>query len=156
MSGEPTDKCLELQSAYSDLALESKDEMTWRLGTHGFLMKLSPEVPDSIQKGIKELTKRLLDHQGLKREMIDFFAIHPGGKRILEVIEKELNLSKLDNFHAYEVLRNHGNMSSPTVLFVLKSLFDSLTQNDNQKHVMSFAFGPGLTLESLLYKTHIS
>ena len=53
---------------------------------------------------------------------IDYYAIHPGGKKILGVIEQELDITKDDNRHAYDVLKRHGNMSSATILFVLKSL----------------------------------
>jgi alpha-pyrone synthase len=83
---------------------------------------------------------------------VDFYAIHPGGKRILQVIEEELGLTKEDNAVAYQVLRNYGNMSSPTVLFVIKELMDTLTAADSGKTILSFAFGPGLTLESMLLK----
>ena len=88
----------------------------------------------------------------MAREDIDLFAIHPGGKRILQVIEEELSMSKEDNQHAYHVLRECGNMSSPTVLFVLKHLMDTLSEKDQDKNILSFAFGPGLTLESMLLK----
>lgn len=145
---------LELKSFYSDLDMSAKSEMSWKIGNLGFLMKLSPNVPETIRKGIKKLTSRLLKRINLNLESIDFYAIHPGGKRILEVIEEELNISKTDNKHAYEVLKNYGNMSSPTVLFVLKSLSGELERTHDQKSILSFAFGPGLTLESLLLKIH--
>lgn len=150
-SGKTT---LELSSFHSDLDLSAKSEMSWKIGNLGFLMKLSPNVPDTIKNGIKKLTSRLLDKISLKLESVDYYAIHPGGKRILEVIEQELGISKLDNIHAYEILKNYGNMSSPTVLFVLKSLMKTLEDTDDQKNILSFAFGPGLTLESLILKIH--
>ncbi len=149
-------KCLEMQSFYSDLDMSAKLDMSWKIGNLGFLMKLSPKVPETIQNGIKNLTQKLLDQIGLGLDAIDFFVIHPGGKRILEVIEKELGISKMDNLLAYEVLKNYGNMSSPTVLFVLKSLMDKLEIKDDNKNILSFAFGPGLTMESMLLITHIS
>lgn len=149
-------KNLEMLSFYSDLDLTAKQDMSWKIGNLGFLMKLSPQVPDTIKNGIKKLTHRLLDQIGMNLEAVDFFAIHPGGKRILEVIEQELGITKMDNSHSYEVLKNYGNMSSPTVLFVLKSLLEQLRANDHDKNILSFAFGPGLTLESMLLKTHIN
>lgn len=145
---------LEVTSFYSDLHLTAKQEMSWKVGNLGFLMKLSPEVPNSIKSGIKKLTHRLLEQVELALGAIDFYAIHPGGKRILDVIEDELNIDKTENQHAYDVLKNYGNMSSPTVLFVLKSLMKQFGKEDKDKNILSFAFGPGLTLESMLLKIH--
>ncbi len=155
MQGIPsTDICLELQSFHCDLAPAGKRDMAWHIGDTGFEMTLSSYVPDLIKKGIKELTDSLL--QGLKTKIseINLFAIHPGGRRILEVIEQELGMTRDDNRFAYKVLKEFGNMSSATVLFVLKALMDSLTSKDEDEPILSFAFGPGLTLESMLLKVH--
>lgn len=147
-----------LQTAkfHNDLELTGKGEMAWQIGDFGFEMRLSSYVPNLIQKGISKLTKRLLDKLGLKVSDIGFFAIHPGGKRILEVIEKELGISKTENKPAYAVMQEYGNMSSPTVLFVLKYILDRLKSEDHGSNVLSFAFGPGLTLESMLLKVNYS
>lgn len=155
IGSKPTSRSLELQNFYSDLALSGKKEMGWYIGDHGFEMRLSAKVPDVIKEGISELTDRLFQNIDLTLSDIDFFAIHPGGKRILEVIEEKLDISKEQNKHARDGLKIHGNMSSPTVLFIMKSILDSLEKEDDQKHVLSFAFGPGLTLESAVLKTHI-
>ncbi|MEJ0054269.1 MAG: 3-oxoacyl-[acyl-carrier-protein] synthase III C-terminal domain-containing protein [Bacteroidota bacterium] len=74
------------------------------------------------------------------------------GKKILEAIESELGLTKEENKYAYEVLRKFGNMSSPTVLFVLQEVWKTLNSTDDGKRILSCAFGPGLTLESMLLK----
>jgi alpha-pyrone synthase len=92
----------------------------------------------------------LLERISYSQNDIAYFAIHPGGKKILEVIEQELNLTKEQNKPAYEVLRNYGNMSSPTVLFVLQEVCKNLNHTDHSKKILSFAFGPGLTLESMV------
>lgn len=155
MQGQPCQEVsLELQSFHCDLAPAGKREMAWHIGDTGFEMTLSSYVPDLIKKGIKQLTDRLL--QGLKTTVseINLFAIHPGGRRILEVIEQELGMTREDNRFAYRVLQNFGNMSSATVLFVLKELMQSLTPQEQDEPVLSFAFGPGLTLESMLLKVH--
>lgn len=155
LSSQPSKRALELKSFYSDLALDARDEMGWFIGDHGFEMRLSSKVPDVIKDGIGELTDRLLKKIRLEISDIDFFAIHPGGKRILDVIEDKLRITKDQNKAAREILRTHGNMSSPTVLFVIKSILSSMTNADDQKHLLSFAFGPGLTLESAVLKAHI-
>ena len=155
ITASPSNHSLEIKNFYSDLALDARDEMGWYIGDHGFEMHLSSRVPEVIKEGIGELTNRLLEKIQLDISDIDFFAIHPGGKRILDVIEDKLNITREQNSNAREILRTHGNMSSPTVLFVIKSVLDDLKAADDQKHLLSFAFGPGLTLESAVLKTHI-
>lgn len=145
---------LALERFHCDLSFEGKQEMAWHIGDHGFEMRLSAYVPDMIQSGIKALALALLEGLKLNLSQIDFYAIHPGGKRILETIEKALNLTKEDNRYAYQVLQEYGNMSSPTILFVLEGLLRDLKEQDQGKHILSFAFGPGLTLESMLLKVH--
>jgi prepilin-type processing-associated H-X9-DG protein len=137
-------------SFYCDLAPEGDQDMAWTVGDLGFEMRLSAYVPDIIQRGIKKLTHSLLDQISNSLSDIAYYAIHPGGKKILEVIEQELHLTKEQNKPAYEVLRNYGNMSSPTVLFVLNEVCKNLNGVDDGKKILSFAFGPGLTLESMV------
>ena len=141
---------LSIEAAYCTMALHGKNEMAWHISDEGFTMTLTSYVPVLIKEGIKELTDKLL--QNINLSEISYYAIHPGGRKILEVIEEELGLTKEDNCHAYEVLRNYGNMSSPTILFVLNSIFKNLNPSDKDKKILSFAFGPGLTLESMLFK----
>jgi len=142
---------LEIMDNYSDLSLIAKDEMTWNIGDNGFDMKLSGNVPDVIKSGIHDLTHKLLNRKNLDLSHVDYFAIHPGGKRILEVIEEELGIAKEDNAPATEVLKTYGNMSSPTVLFVLNNILENISNADHDKKILSFAFGPGLTMESMIY-----
>jgi alpha-pyrone synthase len=143
---------LELSQHYADLSLVGKKEMSWNIGDTGFDMKLSGNVPEVIQQGIKELTSSLLHKLPVSLSDIEFFAIHPGGKRIIEVIEKELNISPESNRPAREVLKSFGNMSSPTILFVINHILHSLSSKDDDKKILCFAFGPGLTMESMLLK----
>ena len=135
---------------HCDLATEGEQDMAWTVGDWGFEMKLSTYVPDVIRSGIKKLTQSLLAQLSLNLSDVSYFAIHPGGKKILEVIEQELNVAKDSNRYAYSVLKNFGNMSSPTVLFVLNAIWNDLAAMDKGKKILSFAFGPGLTLESML------
>ena len=145
---------LSLESFFCDIAIEGRNDMAWHISDFGFEMTLSSYIPDMIKGGIKKLTKNLLNNIQLDPQDIDLYAIHPGGKRILEVIEEELQLPKEKNKYAYEVLKNYGNMSSPTVLFVLYYILKALKQEDHQKNILGFAFGPGLTLESMLLKVN--
>lgn len=143
---------LELEEHHCELATEGEHDMTWTVGDFGFEMRLSSYVPDIIRSGIRHLTRSLLAKIRRHPSDISFYAIHPGGKKILETIESELGMNRDQNRFAYQVLRNYGNMSSPTVLFVLHALWQELTPADDQQRILSFAFGPGLTLESALFK----
>lgn len=139
----------------SDLAIEGEGDMAWAIGDLGFEMKLSTYVPSIIKGGILKLTRSLLGKISKNIHDIRFFAIHPGGRKILESIEEELGLDKCQNAPAYHVLKNYGNMSSPTILFVLQEIIRKLTPRDRGEHILSFAFGPGLTLESMVLKIEI-
>ncbi len=147
-------KALLLDGFHCDLAPEGKGDMAWRVGDSGFEMILSSYVPNLIKGGIVKLTSDLLSNFDLNPEEIDFYAIHPGGKKILDAIESALNIDKIKNRFAHQILREYGNMSSPTVLFVLKEILNQINSADDQKNILSFAFGPGLTLESMLLKIH--
>jgi prepilin-type processing-associated H-X9-DG protein len=143
---------LKLEDFHSDLAPEGESDMAWVIGDLGFQMRLSAYVPALIKKGVSPLIKVLLEKTSTELSAIQHYAIHPGGKRILEVIEEELGIDKRRNYAAYDILKNFGNMSSPTVLFVLNKIFRSLNGGNNGERVLSVAFGPGLTLESMILR----
>lgn len=145
---------LSMEQFVCELDDNSSDDMAWAIGNYGFEMKLSAYVPKVIQSGIRELSASLLENLQKKNIEIDYYAIHPGGKKIVDVIEAELQLAPEHTVYSREVLKNYGNMSSPTVLFVLKQIMNNLSDHDNHKHIMSFAFGPGLTLEGALLGIH--
>ena len=152
VESNPKGKALEIKGFYADIDTSGKDAMGWYIDDFGFDMKLTSEVPEVIKKGIAKLTHKLLNQLKLSSSEIDHFVIHPGGKKILRVIEEELDLTHEQNKMAYDVLYNYGNMSSPTVLFVLKELMHQLNEKQNGENILSFAFGPGLTMESMMLK----
>jgi prepilin-type processing-associated H-X9-DG protein len=143
---------LEITGFHNDLSVDGNNDMAWSIGDVGFEMKLSSYVPDIIRSGILKLTDTLLDRFGKLKSEVQHYAIHPGGKRILEVIEEELTIPHDKNLSAYNVLKNYGNMSSATVLFVLKELVAGFSGSNVNENILSFAFGPGLTMESMLLK----
>lgn len=145
---------LSLEHFHNDLAPEGEHDMAWSVGDLGFEMKLSAYVPGIIQSGIQQLTNSLLKKIAKEIHDIKYIAVHPGGKKIVEVIEQQLGLNKKQNRLALDVLRQYGNMSSPTVLFVLHEIFKNLSSADNGERILSLAFGPGLTLESMVLKIH--
>lgn len=139
--------CLEIGNFHSEFIPEARDEMGWYIGDTGFEMILSSKVPRLIKKHLAGVTESLLSKSNLKLNDIGHFAIHPGGRKILEAAEEALNFDAVQNRYAYEVLNRFGNMSSPTILFVLKAFLDEQISSGK---IMSMAFGPGLTVESLV------
>lgn len=148
------EKSLELRSFFCDLYFEGKQDMAWKVADFGFEMTLTSYIPKLVKSGIKSLIDRLLVNSGITNKEIDLYAMHPGGKAILEAIEMSLEITKDDNKYAYEVLRDYGNMSSCTVLFVLNEILKNMTDSDKGKNILSCAFGPGLTLESMILRVN--
>jgi predicted naringenin-chalcone synthase len=147
---------LVLEAFHCGLEPDGHADMAWHINDFGFEMTLSSYVPRLIQRGIRKLTDGLLESLPVQLTDIRHFAIHPGGRKILETIEAELGLTREDNRHAYRVLRDYGNMSSATVLFVLRDVLAHATPADHGAPVLSFAFGPGLTMEAMLLQLEVS
>jgi predicted naringenin-chalcone synthase len=124
------------------------DHMTWDVTDLGFRMGLSPRVPDVLAVHVGGMIRdRLLAPNGLAVEDVGGWAVHPGGRRILEVVAEQLGLSRARMRPSYEVLDEFGNCSSATVLLVL----DRLTDRPGVPAV-AMAFGPGLTLYAALLR----
>jgi len=143
---------LQFEMFHCDLVPQTQQEMTWHISDFGFEMVLSAYVPEAIKLGIHRFSQRLLKDASILQEDIDYYAIHPGGVAILQACEASLGITAEDNRFSYQVLRDHGNMSSATILFVLNAIWKQLTTTDHQKTVFGCAFGPGLTLESMLLR----
>lgn len=151
-SAEPTKKAFKMQGFASALATEGEQDMAWTIGDTGFDMVLSKYVPDIIQSNLKAALEPVYDQHSVTHREIDLWAIHPGGRSIIDKIQNSLQLNEEQVASSRKVLADFGNMSSATVLFVLKDIFDSET-NDNSE-ILSMAFGPGLTIESGLFSTY--
>ncbi len=142
---------IKIKNFYSQVAFNGKDDMSWQLSSSGFLMKLSGYVPELIAQDFNHLLNNALQHADLDEEDISHWCIHPGGKRILSSIEKCTSISNIDLQYSYEVLKDYGNMSSPTILFVLKEIMNSLeNKSDKKANIFGAAFGPGLTMETFI------
>jgi predicted naringenin-chalcone synthase len=144
-------KCLTLDTFYSEFLKEARNEMGWYVGDAGFEMTLTSKVSKYILKHIQSISNELLNKAKLEFKDIGKFAVHPGGRKILEAAESALGFSMMANRFGYEVLREYGNMSSVTILFVLKKLMMD-PEGIEGENIMGFAFGPGLTVESMILK----
>ncbi len=130
----------------SYLLPDSSSDMTWRIGDHGFRMTLSRRVPALIAEHLKPWLQHWLAAQNLSIAQIRSWAVHPGGPGILESVGTALALpaDALDVSRA--VLADNGNMSSPTILFIL----DRLRRMSAPRPCVMLAFGPGLAIEAAL------
>jgi predicted naringenin-chalcone synthase len=142
-----SNKSIKIDGFYSMVERQGKNDMAWEVSGKGFLMTLSGYVPQLIQEDISSLVDASLEHHNLKQNEITHWCIHPGGKKILDVIEQKLKLQKDDLCFSRKVLQANGNMSSPTILFVLKEMWSKLQSGAN---IFGIAFGPGLTMETFL------
>jgi len=142
---------LRINNFYSEVSFEGKNDMSWELSSSGFLMTLSGYVPNLIEQDFERLLHNALANARVNKDDISHWCIHPGGKKILTAVEKSISITPHDLQHSYNVLKNYGNMSSPTILFVLKDIMDSLeNKKENKINIFGAAFGPGLTLETFI------
>ncbi len=135
---------LKIKSYLSQVIREGEEDMAWGIGDFGFEMQLSKYVPALLDEGIgrlKEVFERRFNLSKVKN-----FAIHPGGKQILQKVQEAFEIPAEANKHALEVLKNFGNMSSATILFVLQRF---LADKEIKGDILALGFGPGLTLETL-------
>jgi predicted naringenin-chalcone synthase len=140
---------LQMKSFYAEVAYKGKADMSWAISNEGFLMTLSSYVPQLIQEDIEAFVQKALQAANLSKHEITHWCIHPGGKKILEVIQAKLGLSIEDLACSKKVLSEFGNMSSPTILFVLQEMMKSMKDN-TATNVFGVAFGPGLTMETFI------
>jgi predicted naringenin-chalcone synthase len=120
--------------------------MAWWIGDHGFEMRLSAQVPAIIEESLRPWLGEHLARHGLCVSDVQSWAIHPGGPRILTACANSLGIHHDSLEPSQHILAEYGNMSSPTVLFILERL---RAQGDCLPCVM-LAFGPGLTIEAAL------
>ncbi|WP_150308119.1 type III polyketide synthase [Planctomonas psychrotolerans] len=158
---------LVLDSFETVLTPVGEADMAWKIGEAGFEMVLSGYVPRIIEEHIRGALAPLLAHDadlpGLPYRDIEHWAIHPGGRSILDKVEINLGLTPEQLEPSRAILHDYGNMSSATVLFVLKRILeaaspaeaDAEAQTDGvrspgSERVCAMAFGPGLTVETAL------
>ena len=139
------EKGIELQSFHSTVMPESGDQITWAIGGSGFDMNLSGKVPGTIAAGLPACLPDILSGCGMHQ--FRHWAIHPGGRTVLDAVREGADLPEELLESSRRVLRDFGNMSSATIMFVLK---DIMQRGDGRGCGM--AFGPGLTVESLLFQ----
>ncbi|MCX6545174.1 MAG: type III polyketide synthase [Acidobacteria bacterium] len=132
----------------ASLLEDSAELMAWRIGNHGFEMSLSARVPGVIERELRPWLDGWLAAEGTAVDQIASWAVHPGGPRILEACARTIGLQRNDYAVSQEVLGEFGNMSSPTILFIL----DRLRRRHAPRPCLAIGFGPGLAVEAALFR----
>ena len=145
----PGQAVFEIHDFESALVPGTEGDMAWRIGDLGFDIVLSTYVPQIIDRNIERVIESLFRSRRLGLEDVGIWAIHPGGKAIVDKLERSLGLDPAQVRPSREVLRKYGNMSSPTVLFVLDEILRAPAARGRDT-VCAMAFGPGLTVETTL------
>ncbi len=142
---------LQLLSTHSHLFENSSEYMGWKIGNTGFEMMLSSELPRIILEEAVPALHGIMKHLGIEAQSIRHWVLHPGGRAILDSLQNGLKLSDEDMLPSREVLRKYGNMSSPSILFVMKEML-ATQKVFKDEYVCAVAFGPGLTMEVAFLK----
>lgn len=138
----------QLRGTGSCLIPDSRHVMSWKVGDHGFEMKLTAEVADKIVAHLRPWISEWLAQYGHTVESVQSWAVHPGGPKILSAVEEALSLPAESTQVSHEVLAQYGNMSSPTVLFIL----DRMRRANAPRPCVALGFGPGLYAEAALFE----
>jgi alpha-pyrone synthase len=136
-----------LDSFHAELAQDASDQITWNIGDSGFDMLLSGQVPTTIARALREGSERILAGQASRE--FQMWAVHPGGRSVLDAVEDAFELDEAALTASRNVLQGYGNMSSPTILFVLEALMRESPAKGSRGCAM--AFGPGLAAECMLF-----
>lgn len=145
ISGEPSG--FGLDQFHAEVMPDAAGHITWTIRDGGFNMLLSGEVPASIGAVLRSGSDRVLS--GASPSEIALWAVHPGGRTVLDAVESAFDLKPSTLATSRAVLRDYGNMSSPTVLFVLEAMMREKPPPGVRGCAM--AFGPGLTAETMLF-----
>lgn len=127
---------------------DSEDVMGWDIKNDGLHVIFSRDIPSIISKWLGPFMNEFLAEQTLKKEQIDYLIAHPGGKKVLSAYEETLNMNEMHTAISREILQNHGNMSSPTVHYVLDQFMK--THAKPQAYGLLLALGPGFSGEAVL------
>jgi predicted naringenin-chalcone synthase len=146
-SKKPEKQAFRMDGFASSITENGANDMAWSIGDQGFSMVLSTYIPKLLSEGLELFLEPVLTPLSLRPGQIDLWAVHPGGRAILDKVQNTLSLSDELLSASRRILSKYGNMSSATILFVLKELMDK-PQPKPKNHTLAMAFGPGLTLEA--------
>jgi len=140
----------EVLASYSTLFEDSDYVMGWDLVETGFKVRLSKDLPSITKDRLPEEIEDACTVWGIERDSIRHFVVHPGGAKVLAALSESLHLQNGELCHASSILRDYGNMSSPTVLFILREFLEH-TPKVGDYGVM-LGMGPGFSAEQILFR----
>jgi len=146
LSSQEPENGFEILMIKEKLVPDSAHDMTWVPSPHGMVMSLAREVPTKIALSLSEFIEEVCEELGMEWEELksqSLFAVHPGGPKILDLASELLQADQEQMAASYQILQNHGNMSSAT----LPHIWEEMLQKKSPKpFILSLAFGPGLTI----------
>ncbi|TVR18450.1 MAG: type III polyketide synthase [Balneolaceae bacterium] len=148
---KPDTDSYQIEGFASAITEKGADDMAWSIGDQGFNMVLSNYIPQLLSDGLEDFLNPVLSTFNISLEEISHWGVHPGGRAILDKVESTLNLPADTLASSRNILSEFGNMSSATVLFVLKDLLENAVSKKKNR-TLAMAFGPGLTIEAALLK----
>jgi predicted naringenin-chalcone synthase len=144
-----TNKYFSISSFYAKVIPKGAADMAWEIDESGFLMTLSAYIPQLIEEGIGEIIADVLSNAAINQSQVKHWAFHPGGRKILDQIIKEMKLEQSQLSSSYQVLKEVGNLSSATLGFVLNHILEQENYSSDQA-TFAAGFGPGLTIETMM------
>jgi alkylresorcinol/alkylpyrone synthase len=132
---------------------DTEDVMGWVVTNTGLQVTLSKSVPNVVEKHIRKDVEMACANHNLNLEQLKHFVTHPGGEKVMEAFTTALELPASAMDDAREILEQHGNMSSPTVLFALERFLRRWPDTPSGQHGLLTAMGPGFSAEHVLFRT---
>lgn len=136
-----------LKAITSNIIPNTKHLMGWMVGNHGFEITLDKKVPALIRTHLKPWIDDWLKINGMNLNSIGSWAVHPGGPKILDAVQESLQIDENSLDHSRSILKNYGNMSSPSVLFIAEEMMKSQAKMP----CLMLGFGPGIAIEAALW-----
>ena len=152
VTGNNETEGLNIDHFYSSVSFKSKQEMVWELSSTGFLLTLSGYIPELIEEDFNGIVNECLKETNLNKRRYNPLVYSSRRKKILEAVHNSLGFTNGQLQPCYDVLSEYGNMSSPTILFVLKRIQQALDKKQ-PNNIFGAAFGPGLTIETFILST---
>ncbi|MFW6290122.1 MAG: type III polyketide synthase [Mariniphaga sp.] len=140
---------LSVEGFHSGVLGEGKELMGWNVKPLNFEMVLSAGIPSFIGQKINRFIADTSRNLEVSPEEIDRWAVHPGGRKILDQVKKQLGLTNGQMDYSYRILREYGNMSSPTILFILNLILEQELKPGEK--ILAIGFGPGISVDTALY-----
>lgn len=140
----------EVLASHSTLFEDSEYVMGWDLVETGFKVRLSKDLPSITKDRLPQEIRQACASWGIELESVRHFVVHPGGAKVLAAFSESLHLQNGELCHAASVLRDYGNMSSPTVLFILREFLEHTAKTGD--YGLMIGMGPGFSAEQVLFR----